>query len=211
MRRGRSKGIRSWFLKGAGYLLLLVQSVPVWTGLMTLPFAGYLIILVMNFPASLRRALSDFFMPFLILEKTFVIIGLLILIYSVVYLRMKKGEGLVTSGPYRLVRHPQYLGMVLLTLGLTSWSVWWLNNTFGIGFLSSSETTVAWCIELFVYILLAYIEERYLSTEYGASFEKYTRQVPFFIPFLKTNMLYQDILISILIPVILLLGLTGFQ
>jgi len=206
------------FLKFAGYLVPLVQSLPVtgvWTGLMTLPFASYLIMTFANLPGSLTTALSEFFLPFLVIEKALVIIGLLILIYSVVYLRIKKKEGLVTSGPYRLVRHPQYLGMTLSTIGLTSWSVWFLNNTFGIGFLSPSQTTGVWCVELFAYILLAYIEEQYLSRNYGEpfenyngeSFENYKRQVPFVIPFLKTNRRVLDILVSILIPAILLFGL----
>ena len=175
---------RSGFLKVAGYLVPLVQSLPAWTGLMTLPFAGYLIMLLTNLPVNLPRALFDFFVPFPILEKVFVIIGLLILVYSAAYMITKRKEGLVASGPYRLVRHPQYLGMVLLTLGLTSWSVWILNNTFGIGFLSPSQTIGVWFIELFAYILLAYIEELYLSRNYGESFKNYKSQVPFFIPYL---------------------------
>ena len=199
-----TKRIRSGFLKIAGYLVPLVQSLPAWTGLMTLPFAGYLIMILTNFPANLARALAEFLVPFAIPEKTFIIVGLLILVYSTVYLITKRKEGLVTSGPYRLVRHPQYVGIIILTLGLTSWSVWILNNTFGIGFLTPSQTIGVWFIELFAYILLAYIEEQYLSRNYGESFENYKRQVPFFIPFLKTKRDVLDILVSILVPAVLL-------
>lgn len=204
--------IRSGFLKIAGYLVPLVQSVPVWTGLMTLPFASYLITIFTNLPVNLLGGLTDFFLPFLIPEKAFVIIGFLILVYSAAHLIIKKREGLVSSGPYRLVRHPQYLGMILSTLGFTSWSVWILNNTFGIGFLSPSQTIAVWFIELFAYIFLAYIEELDLSKNYGESFQNYKRQVPFLIPFLKTNREGLDILLSILIPAILLFGLmVGLQ
>ncbi len=204
--------IRSGLLKFAGYLVPLVQSVPAWAGLMTLPFAGYLIMIFANLPVNLPRALSDFFAPFLIPEKALIIIGLLILVYSIAYLRMMRKEGLVTSGPYGLVRHPQYLGMILSTLGFTSWSVWILNNTFGIGFLSPSQTIGVWFIELFAYVLLAVIEEQHLSRKYGESFENYKSQVPFFIPFLKTKSVVLDLLISILIPAILLFVLIiGFQ
>ena len=207
-----TEGIRSGFLKVAGYLVPLVQSVPGWTALMTLPFATYLITIFTNLPVNLPRALSDFFAPFLVPEKALIIIGLLILVYSVARLWMKKKEGLVTSGPYGLVRHPQYLGMILSTLGFTSWSVWILNNTFGIGFLSPSQTIGVWFIELFAYILLAVIEEQHLSRKYAESFENYNSQVPFFIPFLKTRRVVLDILIAILIPAILLFILIiGFQ
>ena len=199
--------IRSEFLKIAGYLVPLVQSLPAWTSLMTLPFAGYLILVFRNLPANLPRALFDLLAPFPILDKVFVLIGLFILVYSTVYLITKRKGGLVTSGPYQLVRHPQYFGMILSTLGLTSWSVWILNNTFGIGFLSQSQTIGVWFIELFAYVLLAYIEEQHLSRKHGQSFESYKNQVPFFIPFLKTNRQGLDILISILIPAFLLFGL----
>jgi protein-S-isoprenylcysteine O-methyltransferase Ste14 len=210
-----SERVRSGFLKVAGYLIPLVQSLSplgIWTGLMTLPFASYLIMMFANLPVNLPRAFSEFFFTsFLIPEKAFIIIGLLLIIYSIVYLRIKKKEGLITSGPYRLVRHPQYLGMIISTLGFTSWSVWILNNTFGIGFLSPSQTKSVWFIELFAYILLAYTEERHLSGKYGEAFEDYKCQVPFFIPFLKTNRKGLDILISILIPAILLFGLIWFH
>jgi protein-S-isoprenylcysteine O-methyltransferase Ste14 len=201
--------MRSGFLKVAGYLVPLVQSIPAWTGLMTLPFAGYLIMIFANLPVNLPRALFDFFVPFLILEKVVIIIGFLILVYSTAYLITKRKGGLVTSGPYRLVRHPQYLGMTLFTLGLTSWSVWILNNTFGVGFLSPSQTIFVWFVELFTYILLAYIEEQHLFSKYEESFENFTSQVPFFIPFLKTNREGLDILVSIIIPAFLLFGLVA--
>ena len=208
----KTEGIRSGFLKVAGYLVPLVQSVPGWTALMTLPFATYLIMIFANLPVNLPRALSDFFAPFLVPEKALITIGLLILVYSVACLWMKKKEGLVTSGPYGLVRHPQYLGMILATLGFTSWSVWILNNTFGIGFLSPSQTIGVWFIELFAYILLAIIEEQHLSRKYAESFQNYKRQVPLFIPFLKTRRGVLDILIAVLIPAILLFVLIiGFQ
>jgi protein-S-isoprenylcysteine O-methyltransferase Ste14 len=201
---------KSRFLRIAGYLIPLMQSLPplgIWTGLMTLPFASYLLVMFTNLPVNLHRALVEFFVPHLIPEKTFIIAGLLILLYSTVYRIMKKKEGLVTSGPYRLVRHPQYLGIMLTTLGLTSWSVWILNNTFGIGFLNPSQTIVVWFIELFAYILLAYVEERHLSSNYGESFKYYKRQVPFLIPYLKNIREGLDIFISILISAMLLFGL----
>jgi len=209
------KGVRSVFLRVAGYLIPLVQSLPplgVWTGLMTVPLFSYLIMMFSSLPVSLPRALYDFFLSsFLLPEKAFIIIGLLFLVYSIAYLRIKKREGLVTSGSYRLVRHPQYLGMTLLTLGFTSWSYWVLTHTFGIGFLSPLQTIGVWFIELLAYIVLANVEELYLSRNYRESFENYKKEVPFFIPFLKTNRKDLDILTSILIPAILLFILIIIQ
>lgn len=202
--------IRSAVLRVAGYLVLLVQSLPplgIWTGLMTLPFASYLILFFANLPVNLPRALSDLFVPFLILEKVLIITGFLILVYSVAYLIIKRKEGLVTSGPYWLVRHPQYLGMILLTLGFTSWSYYELTHFFGMGFLSPSQTIGVWFAELFVYVLLAHIEELYLSKNYRDPFESYRNQVPLLIPFIRTDRKELDILVSILIPAITLFAL----
>jgi len=201
--------VKALFMMIAGYLILLVQSVPVWTGLMTLPFAGYLIVILSNIPVNLPKAFSDFilflfYLPFLILEKIFIVIGVILLVYSTVYLHSNKQEGVVTTGPYNLFRHPQYLGMILITLGATGWSIWILNNTFGIGFLNPTQTAFVWFIELFAYILLAHIEEIYLSKKFGEDFETYKKKVPFFIPFLKTRKKELDLLISIAIPAILL-------
>jgi protein-S-isoprenylcysteine O-methyltransferase Ste14 len=175
-------------LRFAGYLIPLLQSLPplgVWTGLMTLPFVSYLAVIFANLPTNLPKALSELFslFPALVSERTFVIVGLLIIAYSAVYLRVKRKEGLVTGGPYQFVRHPQYLGMIISTLGLTSWSVWILSNTFGIGFLNQSQTIAVWFIELFAYIFLAYVEELFLSRNYGEAFEDYRSHVPLLILF----------------------------
>jgi protein-S-isoprenylcysteine O-methyltransferase Ste14 len=178
---------------------------------MTLPFAVSLVMIFTNISLNLPIALREFFSPFLIPEKAFIIIGLLIIIYSIIHLQRGKHTGLVTSGPYGLVRHPQYLGMILTTLGFTSWSIWWLKNTFGIGFLDPFQTVILWFIELFAYIFLAKIEERYLYGIHGESFKKYTTSVPFFIPFLKTENKFYEVLISIIFPAILLFGLIGFN
>jgi len=206
--------IRSGFFKVAGYLVPVVQSLPslgVWTGLMTLPLASYLIMFFANLPLSLPQAASGFFVPVLVPEKGFIMVGFLILIYSIFCLIIKRKKGLVTSGSYRLVRHPQYLGIILLTLGLTSWSYYELTNFFGIGFLGPLETIGVWFAELLVYILLAYVEELYLSRNYRESFENYRNHVPFLIPFIRTNRKELEILISILIPAILLLVLIVLQ
>jgi protein-S-isoprenylcysteine O-methyltransferase Ste14 len=197
---------KTGIFKVVGYFVPLVQSLPplgLWTGLMTVPLASYLVMMFANLPASLPQALSTFFTPFHLPEKALIGLGLLLLVYSVIYLRLKKGEGLVTSGPYRLMRHPQYAGIILFTIGLTSWSVWILNNTFGMGFLSSSQTLVVWFVELLAYVLLASIEERYLSRSFS-EFEAYKSKTPLLISFLTTNSSYLELPLSLAIPVIVL-------
>jgi protein-S-isoprenylcysteine O-methyltransferase Ste14 len=201
------KRIKQDILKVAGYLVFLVQSVPVWTGLMTLPFALSIITILSNIKLHLPILLREFFSPFLIPEKVLITVGILLIVYSRIIMQTSKRKGLVTSGPYGLVRHPQYLGMILTTLGFTSWSIWWLRNTFGIGFLNPSQTTLLFFFELFAYIFLANIEERYLVENYGESYLDYIAHVPFFIPVLQTGNKTQETVITVSIPSIALLGL----
>ena len=208
--------ISSGVLRFAGYLVPLVQSLPAlgsWVGLMTLPFVTYLMAFFTDLPVSLVDMFSAFFAPrpVVVLERVFVIIGFFLLVYSVTCLRLKRNEGVVTSGPYGVVRHPQYLGMILSTLGLTSWSVWVLNNSFGVGFLSASQTIGVWFVELFAYILLALVEELFLSRNYGEMLDDYKSQVPFLIPFLKPCRRGLDLLVSIITPSILLFVLIYVQ
>jgi protein-S-isoprenylcysteine O-methyltransferase Ste14 len=124
----------------------------------------------------------------------------------VIYLNIRKRDGLVTTGPYSLVRHPQYLILILLTMILTVWSYWLLTHTFGIGFFSAPVTIVVWFAELFAYIILAKIEELHLSKSFNASYEDYKSHVPFMIPFLKTSREYVNILLSIVFLASLLFG-----
>jgi len=210
---GALSRVREWFLRVVGYLIPLIQSLPplgIWTGLMTVPFATYLVMMFTNLPASLPAALSAFFTPFLIIEKALLAIGLIIFVFSIIYLGMMKKTGLVTSGSYGFVRHPQYFGIILITLGLTSWSVWILNNTFGIGFLNPSQTISVWFVELCAYAFLASIEELYL-TRIHQDVRDYRSRVPFLIPFFNTRRRSLDLLFSILVPSILLYILISLQ
>ena len=50
--------------------------------------------------------------------RALIIGGFLLFIYSLVHM-LGSGGGLVRSGPYRWVRHPQYLGLLSMTAGIT--------------------------------------------------------------------------------------------
>ena len=200
--------LRSVLLRISGYLIPLVQQIPplgVYTGLMTLPVISYLVLLFSNFPASIIEALQSFFLMSLFSLGTIVsIFGFLIALYSTIYLRMHKKDRLVTTGPYRYVRHPQYTGLLLMTIGLTGWSYWILTHTFGVGWLTPEGTIGLWYAELGAYVVLALVEESYLSKEFGNGYATYKSNVPFFIPFGKASR--YDIPLSILTLSLILFG-----
>ena len=81
-----------------------------------------------------------------------------------------RGTGLVTTGPYRLVRHPIYLGLAALAggeaLAFSSWPAFFI-------VLSGIVPTFVW---------RARAEDRLLSRTFGERFDAYRRRTRMIIP-----------------------------
>lgn len=82
-----------------------------------------------------------------------------------------KGQ-LVTDGVYAQVRHPQYLGFILVTFG---WLIHW----------PTLVTALLWPILTISYHRLAREEERKLRSKFGMEYQKYSERVSMFIPRIK--------------------------
>jgi protein-S-isoprenylcysteine O-methyltransferase Ste14 len=83
-----------------------------------------------------------------------------------------KGDKLVTGGVYSYVRHPQYDGLFLITIGfLIQWP--------------SLTTLIMWPILIFAYYRLAMREEKDAEKQFGQGFLEYKKKVPAFIPRLR--------------------------
>ncbi len=81
----------------------------------------------------------------------------------------KARGGMVTSGLYRLVRHPQYFGIFLITVGfLIQWP--------------TIITAAMWPVLAVMYYRLARREEREMVTKFGERYSEYKQMVPMFIP-----------------------------
>ena len=78
-------------------------------------------------------------------------------------------DALITTGIYAHVRHPQYLGFLLLTLGIN-----FLWTTF--------STLILWPVLALLYYRLAKEEEKSMEKKFGEEYREYKRAVPMFIP-----------------------------
>ncbi len=75
---------------------------------------------------------------------------------------------LITAGPYRHVRHPMYVGAILMGLGgVLMYHTW---------------TLVLIAAHLPIFYFRAAGEEKALAAQFGAEWEEYKRRVPAWIP-----------------------------
>jgi protein-S-isoprenylcysteine O-methyltransferase Ste14 len=83
--------------------------------------------------------------------------------------QIHRAQGLVTTGLYRFMRHPQYTGIFLFTLG---WILHW----------PSLVTLVLWPILAAAYVWLARFEERQAAAEFGPEWDAYAARTKRFVP-----------------------------
>jgi protein-S-isoprenylcysteine O-methyltransferase Ste14 len=190
-------------------ILPFMQSIPplaIWGALMTIPLITYIALLLTS-PNQFFEALLQLFFGGFLIETIVAVIGLAILVYSFIFMRLNKKEGLIRTGPYSLVRHPQYFGVILFITTLTSRSYWLITNTFGIGWLSPQETIALWLGTLVAYIVLAQIEELHLMKKFGEDYSDYKRSVGFIIPYIKSENKWSEIFETLIISAIIFIGL----
>ncbi len=80
--------------------------------------------------------------------------------------------GLVTEGVYAYVRHPQYSGLFLVTIGLL---IQW----------PTIITILMWPVLIGAYYKLAKKEEKDMEKEFGEAYGRYRERVPMFVPRLR--------------------------
>ena len=108
--------------------------------------------------------------PFHILSYLFIGGGfwLLAAAWPVLY-QAQRARRLASSGPYAFVRHPQYVGFILVMVGfLLQWP--------------TLLTLAMFPVLVWMYFRLARSEERHALTEFGDEYVHYADSVPGFIP-----------------------------
>lgn len=88
------------------------------------------------------------------------------------YWSKDKGAGrVVKTGVYRFIRHPQYTGFILITLGMIAgWA--------------TLPSLILFPLIIWLYVRLAKKEERDLIEEFGEEYKMYMRHTKRFIPYI---------------------------
>ena len=84
---------------------------------------------------------------------------------------IKKNHELVTKGPFKLIRHPQYFCQIIIDLGATVATLGYV-----VGILA--------LIEIPIYIMRASIEDKLLAKHFAEKFVAYKMKSGFMIPFI---------------------------
>ena len=147
------------------------------TGLLYLGFI--LVLLGRSVAGSLGLHFVSPTIPIDVTGTVFAIIGVAFAIWSRQSLKhnwsgevaITEGQQLIRSGPYAIVRHPIYAGMLLALLGTTL-----------------VASTVGSLIGFFLAIISLWqkadTEEQFLRVEFGEQYAKYQREVKFLIPYI---------------------------
>ena len=107
---------------------------------------------------------------FTLLIIGFIIHGLSHKVHRQVHEQAERIEKIVTTGIYSKIRHPGYLGLILIYFGFAfAWCIVWI------------------FVPVVIFSILTYLtaikEEGYLKENLGKEYEEYMRQVPWrFIP-----------------------------
>jgi len=108
-----------------------------------------------------------------------ILIGILFIIFGWTKIYRAKGQ-LVATGIYGHVHHPEYLGFLLLTLGM---NVLW----------PMISTLLLWPVLAILYYRLAKGEDKKMEETFGEEYQKYRHMVPMFIPRVRIrNWVYNE-------------------
>jgi protein-S-isoprenylcysteine O-methyltransferase Ste14 len=104
----------------------------------------------------------------MLLSNVLILIGIWIISSGWERVYASQGE-LVTDGIYRHMRHPQYTGIFIITLGfMIQWP--------------TLATLVLWPFVIWMYVRLARREERDVHEQHPAAYREYMERTPMFFP-----------------------------
>lgn len=154
-----------------------VPATAVWFGIMSVPIVAYIFYFFQN-PSILIYDLQ-----FLLRTPGIYItlFGFTIYTYSFIF-QLTHRKQLINKGPYKIIRHPQYVAFIIMTFGMTLV----VFQTTPISYFPILDTysviLIIWLIEVLAYIILAKIEDFALKYKFGDEFIEYKNSVGFMLP-----------------------------
>ena len=88
---------------------------------------------------------------------------------NTVFGKIRKEPQVITAGAFSIVRHPIYLGSILLYLGFILLSL-------------SLLSVLVWFIIVIFYYMISQYEEKLLTQRFGSAYEEYKKKVPMLFP-----------------------------
>jgi len=88
---------------------------------------------------------------------------------KIIFGETREESQIITTGVFSIVRHPIYLGSILLYLGLILLSL-------------SLLSTLVWFIIIIFYYMISRYEEKLLTQRFGSAYEEYKKKVPMLLP-----------------------------
>lgn len=159
-----------------------VPCLTIWKGIMSVPLITYLIFFFQN-PKILS---TDYHFLFHNHGIYFIIFGFWLFVYSLIF-QLTHRKQLIRTGPYKYMRHPQYLAFILMTFGMTL-IVFQTTPVIDFNPFQLNDYTVIfyiWIGEVLTYIILGKIEDIELKVKYGDKFIEYRNAVSFMFPTVK--------------------------
>jgi protein-S-isoprenylcysteine O-methyltransferase Ste14 len=114
----------------------------------------------------------------IVFEFLLFLIGLVLIVYGIVSLAnsILKKESLVKKGSYRLIRHPQHLGLILISLSLSLFVPW--STDLGIRF----GDILSWSVFSIILFFWSDYEEWKLIKKLGDDYVEYRLNTGMFFP-----------------------------
>ncbi|NPD89758.1 MAG: isoprenylcysteine carboxylmethyltransferase family protein [Asgard group archaeon] len=149
-------------LSDIGQLILLFSFLVLWIlDSFVFKFSTFLIQYVPNYVRGILSSFTLIFAGFLAFKA-----------HGMVFGEERDEHGVIKKGVFAVVRHPMYLGFILLFLGL-------FLATFSLASLGF------WIIIIIFYDFISSYEERLLLAQFGEDYENYRKSVAKWIPGLK--------------------------
>ena len=172
---GAKKGLKSTVTKYKVKPITYLQSVPPNIAAITLIIS---ILAIFNIFTLEQSLLENYKIERIVLAIIFIVFSWT-QVFAFKYLKenytqdiaIKKNHNLITDGPYKLIRHPQYVSQLLSDLSI----VLALGSYVGI--------PLVLLVEIPLFILRAKKEEELLELHFKEEFLDYKKKSGFFIPF----------------------------